>query len=37
MRTQIMSPSSTSKIAIELGKGLDKVTPWIVTFNVTEK
>ncbi|MCG7539414.1 hypothetical protein [Pseudoalteromonas sp. OF7H-1] len=37
MRTEIMSPSSTSKIAIELGKGLDKVTPWIVTFNVTEK
>ncbi|WP_017216837.1 hypothetical protein [Pseudoalteromonas sp. NJ631] len=37
MRTNIMSPSSTSKIAIELGKGLDRVTPWIVTFNVTEK
>lgn len=37
MRTDITSPSSTSKIAIELGKGLDKVSPWIVSFNVTEK
>lgn len=37
MRTNIISPNTTSKITIELGKGLDKVTPWIVTFNVTEK
>ncbi|ASD69280.1 hypothetical protein [Pseudoalteromonas piscicida] len=37
MHTQISSSNATSKITIELGKGLDKVTPWVVTFNVTEK
>ncbi|MEJ6476426.1 hypothetical protein [Pseudoalteromonas piscicida] len=37
MHTQLVSPNSTAVIGIELGQSLDKVAPWLVTFNVSNK